>query len=51
MPVQYRKVIVIGKERYEWLESHPEYSFPVAARAVIDMWMRQVPSTAEQGAR
>jgi hypothetical protein len=39
MPIQYRKVIDIGKERYEWLESHSEYSLPVAVRAVIDDWM------------
>jgi len=43
---RYIKVVDIGKERYEWLESHPEYSFPVAARAVIDTWMRQVPTSA-----
>ena len=41
MTVQYSKTISIGKERYEWLESHPEHSLPVAVRAVIDDWMRK----------
>ena len=41
MPVQYRKVIDIGKDRYEWLEKHSEYSLPVAVRAIIDKWMRE----------
>ena len=42
MPIQYRKVIDIGKDRYEWLESHPDHLLPMAVRSLIDDWMSKV---------
>jgi hypothetical protein len=41
MAIQYTKKIDIGKDRYEWLESHSEVLLPVMVRGMIDALMRE----------
>lgn len=40
MAIQYVKSADIGKDRYEWLESHPEIEFAKMVRDVIDRKMK-----------
>ena len=36
MSVHYVKSVSIGKERYEWLEKHPEIDFSDYVRQALD---------------